>query len=166
MWNCALGAPDPSPALQLGCPCLRVLCEAWRFSKGGTQPEATDFPGFENDPFVPTTTEEQERPHIENREMWGTHVVLSSLLQIQGQMRATRLSAGIAKFPRMWQAGLMAKSKLTAREKSRQERERAKSLADRTRQLMRKAAHLQQRAQQEDIRQAATGIAKQDNEVK
>jgi hypothetical protein len=61
----------------------------------------------------------------------------------------------------MWQAGLMAKSKLTAREKSRQERERAKSLEDRSRQLMRKAAQLQQKAQHDDIRQAATGIAKQ-----
>ena len=75
-------------------------------------------------------------------------------------------SAGIAKFPRLWQAWLMAKSKLTAREKSRQERERAKSLEDRSRQLMRKAAQLQQKAQQEDIRQAAAGIPKQDTELK
>jgi hypothetical protein len=60
----------------------------------------------------------------------------------------------------------MAKSKLTAREKSRQERERAKSLEDRTRQLRRKAAQLQQKAQQEDILQAAAEIAKQDTEVK
>jgi hypothetical protein len=56
----------------------------------------------------------------------------------------------------------MAKSKLTAGEKSRQERERAKSLADRSRQLMRKSAQLQQKAQHdEDIRRAAAGGAKQ-----
>jgi hypothetical protein len=66
----------------------------------------------------------------------------------------------------MWQAGLMAKSKLTAREKSRQERERAKSIEDRSWQLMRKAAQLQQETQNEDIRQAAAGIAKQDIEGK
>jgi len=62
----------------------------------------------------------------------------------------------------MWQAGLMAKSKLTAREKSRLERERVKSLEDRSRQVMRKAAQLQQKTPHDDIRQAATGIAKQD----
>jgi hypothetical protein len=62
----------------------------------------------------------------------------------------------------MWQALFMAKSKLTAREKSRQERERAKSLEDRSRRLiMKKAGQLQQKAQSEDIRQAAAGIAKQ-----
>jgi hypothetical protein len=61
----------------------------------------------------------------------------------------------------MWQALFMAKSKLTAREKSRQERERAKSLEDRSRRLMKKAGQLQQKAQGEDIRQAAAGIAKQ-----
>ena len=66
----------------------------------------------------------------------------------------------------MWQALLMAKSKLTAREKSRQERERAKSLEDRSRQLMRKAAQLQQEAQHDDVRQAAARIAKQVIEVK
>jgi hypothetical protein len=60
----------------------------------------------------------------------------------------------------------MAKSKLTAREKSRQERERAKSLEDRSRQVMRKAAQLQQKTQQDDIRQAAAGIAKQDGKGK
>lgn len=54
----------------------------------------------------------------------------------------------------------MAKSKLTAREQSRQERERAKSREDRSRQLMKKAAQLQQKAQREDSRQAAAGIAK------
>jgi len=54
----------------------------------------------------------------------------------------------------------MAKSKVTAREKSRQERERAKSLEDRSRQLMRKAAQLQEKAQREDVRDAAAGIAK------
>jgi len=59
----------------------------------------------------------------------------------------------------MWQALFMAKNKLTAREKSRQERERAKSREDRSRQLMRKAAELQQRAQHEDIRQTPAGIA-------
>jgi hypothetical protein len=68
---------------------------------------------------------------------------------------------GIAKSPRMWQALLMAKSKLTAREKSRQERERAKSLEDRSRQLRRKAAQLQHQAQHDDIRQNHPGIAKQ-----
>jgi len=61
----------------------------------------------------------------------------------------------------MWQALLMPKSKLTAREKSRQERERAKSLEDRSRQLMRKAAQLQQKVQLDDIRQAAAEVAKQ-----
>ena len=60
----------------------------------------------------------------------------------------------------------MPKSKLTAREKSRQERERAKSLEDRSRQLMRKAAQFQQKTQHDDIRQAATGIAKQDGKGK
>src|ERR1035438_6940566 len=67
----------------------------------------------------------------------------------------------MAKCRRMWQAGLMANSKLTAREKSRQERERAKSLENRSRQLMRKAAQLQENSRREDIRQAAAGIAKQ-----
>jgi hypothetical protein len=66
---------------------------------------------------------------------------------------------GIAKSLRIWQAGLMAKSKVTAREKSRQERERAKSLEDRSRQLMRKAAQLRQKPQHEDIRPSAAGIA-------
>jgi len=56
---------------------------------------------------------------------------------------------------------VMAKSKLTAREKSRQEQERAKSLEDRSRQLMKKAAQLQQKAQHADIRRAAARIAKQ-----
>jgi hypothetical protein len=60
----------------------------------------------------------------------------------------------------------MAKSKVTAREKSRQEQERAKSLEDRSRQLMKKAAQLQQKAQRNDIRQAATRIAKQVAETK
>jgi hypothetical protein len=55
----------------------------------------------------------------------------------------------------------MAKSKVTAREKSRQERERAKSIEDRSRQLMKTAGQLQQKTQREDIRQAAAGIAKQ-----
>jgi hypothetical protein len=63
--------------------------------------------------------------------------------------------------PHVWQAGSMGKSKLTAREKSRQERERAQSSKDRSQQLMKKAAQLQRKAQQEDIRQAASGIAKQ-----
>ena len=53
----------------------------------------------------------------------------------------------------------MAKNKLTAREKSRQECERAKSMEDRSRQVMKKAAQLQQKAQHEDVRQAAAGIA-------
>ena len=59
----------------------------------------------------------------------------------------------------------MAKSKLSAREKSRQERERAKSLDDRSRQL-KKAAQLQENIRHEDIRQAAAGIANQVNEGK
>jgi hypothetical protein len=59
----------------------------------------------------------------------------------------------------------MAKSKLTAREKSRQERERTKSSEDRSR-LMKKAAQLQQNAQHEDIRQATARIAKQVTEHK
>lgn len=58
----------------------------------------------------------------------------------------------------------MAKSKLNAREKSRQERERAKPLEDRSRQLIKRAAQHQQKAQREDIRQAAAGITKQDVE--
>ena len=61
---------------------------------------------------------------------------------------------------------LMAKSKLTEREKSRQEHERAKSLEDRSRQLMRKAAQLQQKAHHEDTRRAAARIAKQVIETK
>jgi hypothetical protein len=60
----------------------------------------------------------------------------------------------------------MAKSKLNAREKSRQERERAKSLEDRSRQLMKKAAQLQQKAQHDDIHQAAARIAKQSIQTK
>jgi hypothetical protein len=60
----------------------------------------------------------------------------------------------------MWQALLMAKSKLTAREKFRQERERAKSLEDRSRQLRKKAAQLQDKSQQDDIRPAPAGNAK------
>ena len=60
----------------------------------------------------------------------------------------------------------MAKSKLTAREKSRQERERAKSLEDRSRQLLKKAAQLQQKAQHDDLGQAAPQIAKPETEVK
>jgi len=55
----------------------------------------------------------------------------------------------------------MPKSKITAREKSRQERERAKSLENRSRQLMKKAALLQERAQREDITQAAERIAQE-----
>ena len=66
----------------------------------------------------------------------------------------------------MWQAWLMAKSKLTAREKSRQERERAKSLEDRSRQLRRKASQLQQSSQHDDIRQAPAEMAKQVTEEK
>jgi hypothetical protein len=60
----------------------------------------------------------------------------------------------------------MPKNKLTAREKSRQERERAQSLADRSRQLMKKAAKLQEKAQREDITQAAVRIAQQASEKK
>lgn len=60
----------------------------------------------------------------------------------------------------------MAKSKLTAREKTRQEQERARSLEDRSRQLMKKAGQLQQKAQHQEIRQAATRIAKQVMEKK
>ena len=55
----------------------------------------------------------------------------------------------------------MPKSKLTAREKSRQERERAKSLADRSRQLMKKAAQVQGKFQQEAVALAATRIAQE-----
>ena len=60
----------------------------------------------------------------------------------------------------------MPKNKLTAREKSRQERERAQSLADRSRQLMKKAAKLQEKVQREDITQAAVRIAQQASEKK
>jgi hypothetical protein len=66
----------------------------------------------------------------------------------------------------MWQAFLMAKSKLTVREKSRQEGERAKSLEDRSRQLMKKAGQLQQKAQRADIRKVADRVAKQGTEQK
>ncbi|HYU47676.1 MAG TPA: hypothetical protein VEK84_16055 [Terriglobales bacterium] len=62
----------------------------------------------------------------------------------------------IAKSLRMWQALLMAKSKLTAREKARQERERARSLEDHKK----KAAELQQKAKHGATGQADTGIAK------
>ena len=55
----------------------------------------------------------------------------------------------------------MRKTKLTAREKSRQERERAKSLADRSRQLMKDAAQLQEKARREDVVQAAARIAQE-----
>jgi hypothetical protein len=66
----------------------------------------------------------------------------------------------------MWQAFLMAKSKLTTREKSRQEAERATSLEDRSRQLMKKAGQLQQKAQRADIRKVAARVAKQGSEAK
>ena len=56
----------------------------------------------------------------------------------------------------MWQAWLMAKSKLTAREKSRQERERARSLEDR----LSKAAQLRQKAQHQEVGPAAAEVAK------
>jgi hypothetical protein len=62
----------------------------------------------------------------------------------------------IAKSLGMWQAFLMAKSKLTAREKARQDRERARSLEDHKK----KAAQLQQQAKHGPIGQADTGIAK------
>jgi hypothetical protein len=53
----------------------------------------------------------------------------------------------------MWQALLMAKSKLPAREMARQERERAKSLEDRKK----KAAELQQKATHRATGQADAG---------
>ena len=60
------------------------------------------------------------------------------------------------------QALLMTKSKVTAREESRQDRERAKSLKDRSRfQIMTKAAQLQQDAEREQVREAAARVAKQ-----
>jgi hypothetical protein len=58
----------------------------------------------------------------------------------------------------------MPKSKQTAREKSRQERERAKSLADRSRQLMKKAARLQERSQRDEVILAAARIAQEPTE--
>ncbi|PYX24599.1 MAG: hypothetical protein DMG82_07945 [Acidobacteria bacterium] len=58
----------------------------------------------------------------------------------------------------------MPKSKLTAREKSRQERERAKSLADRSRQQMKSSAQLQKKSRREDVTQAATRIAQEATE--
>lgn len=58
----------------------------------------------------------------------------------------------------------MAKSKVTAREKSRQEGERAKSLENHSRQLMKKAGQLQQKAQRADIRKAVARVAKQAGE--
>jgi hypothetical protein len=54
----------------------------------------------------------------------------------------------------------MAKSKLTAREKSR-EHERAQSLKHRPQQLRKKAAQVQQETQQKDIRRATAEIATQ-----
>ncbi len=60
----------------------------------------------------------------------------------------------------------MPSNKLTAREKLRQERERAKSLADRSRQLMKKAALLQEKSQREDVTQAAARVAQQAAEKK
>jgi hypothetical protein len=58
----------------------------------------------------------------------------------------------------------MPKSKLTAREKSRQERERAKSLADRSRQQMKRSAQLQEKSRREGVTQAATRIAEEATE--
>jgi hypothetical protein len=58
----------------------------------------------------------------------------------------------------------MPKSKLTAREKSRQERERAKSLADRDRQQMKRSAQLQEKSRREEVTQAATRIAQEATE--
>jgi hypothetical protein len=58
----------------------------------------------------------------------------------------------------------MAKSKLTAREKSRQERERTKSSEDRSR-LMKKAAQLQQNAQHERPHRHAEGGLGDDSRV-
>ena len=55
----------------------------------------------------------------------------------------------------------MPKSKLTARERSRQERERAKSQADRARQLMKKASQLQEKAHREEVAEAAARIAQE-----
>ncbi len=55
----------------------------------------------------------------------------------------------------------MPKSKLTARERSRQERERAKSQADRSRQLMKKASQLQEKAHREGVAEAAARIAQE-----
>jgi hypothetical protein len=56
----------------------------------------------------------------------------------------------------MWQALFMAKSKLTAREKARQERERARSLEDHKK----KAAQLQQQVKHGPTELTGTGIAK------
>jgi hypothetical protein len=53
------------------------------------------------------------------------------------------------------------KRNLTAREKSGQERERAKFLADRSRQLTKKTAQLQEKARRKDIIQAAARIAQE-----
>jgi hypothetical protein len=58
----------------------------------------------------------------------------------------------------------MPKSKLTAREKSRQERERAKSLADHARQQMKRSAQLQEKSRREEVTQAATRIAQEATE--
>jgi len=55
----------------------------------------------------------------------------------------------------------MPKSKLTARERSRQERERAKSQADRACQLMKKASQLQEKAHREEVAEAAARIAQE-----
>jgi hypothetical protein len=62
----------------------------------------------------------------------------------------------------MWQALLMAKSKLPAREKARQERERARSLEDHKK----KAAQLQQQAKHGPTDQADAGTVKPVAEAK
>jgi hypothetical protein len=55
----------------------------------------------------------------------------------------------------------MPNNNLTTREKARQERERAKSRADLSRQLMKKAAQLQEKSRREEVAQAAARITQE-----
>ena len=99
---------------------------------------------------------------------------LRLILTCQGERRASvgpevhcqerHKEYDVANYLHMWQALLMGKSKVTAREKSRQENERAKSIENRSRQLMKKAGELQLKAQRADIRKAVARVAKQAGE--
>ena len=55
----------------------------------------------------------------------------------------------------------MPTNNLTTREKARQERERTKSLANRSLQLMKKAARSQEKSRREEVTQAAARIVQE-----